>query len=91
MVLSIEITSDSNIDYTNSSIGIQMIIVLYNFVLAIRSDIYVFLSENARCVMITPQDLCYPSYLCFVMVIEIHLEIVQEKSRKLEFRFEMMR
>ena len=35
---------DSNIDYTNSFIGIQMIIVLYNFVLAVRSDRYVFLS-----------------------------------------------
>ena len=46
MILSIEINTvqDSNIDYTNSSIGIQMIIVLYNFVLAVRSDIYVFLS-----------------------------------------------
>ena len=89
MIPSIEINTvqDSNIDYTNSSIGIQMIIVLYNFVLAVRSDIYVFLSQNARCVMITPQDLCYPSYRCFVMVIEIHLEIVSGEIKQIRASF----
>ena len=46
MIPSIEINTiqDLNIDYTNSSIGNQMIIVLYNFVFAVRSDIYVILS-----------------------------------------------
>ena len=51
MIPSIEITytiQDSNIDYTNSSIGIQMIIVLYNFVLAVRSDIYIFIYLRTR-------------------------------------------
>ena len=37
--------------------------------------------------MITPQDLCYPSYRCFVMVIEIHLEIVSGEIKKIRVSF----